>query len=134
MGMIVKHIDKIAREKQRDVIYIDFFENLGFDYDYEHYPTRVAFMQWMDEHEIKYIPCGYRAREDGWESYRGTLYIDVPMDTNNPKFLLLNEHLENEDGSFKIEGIFYYYLPLEVAMKNAHHDEPGFWEKWAEDF
>jgi len=24
------------------------------------------------------------------------------------------------------------YLPLDVAMKNAEHDETGFWDKWAE--
>ena len=28
-----------------------------------------------------------------------------------------------------IEGkVLFLYLPLEIAMKNAHHDEPGYWE------
>jgi hypothetical protein len=25
-------------------------------------------------------------------------------------------------------------VKLSTAMKNAHHDEPGFWERWAENF
>jgi hypothetical protein len=37
-------------------------------------------------------------------------------------------------GTMRYENIRSYYLPLEVAMKNAYHDEPGFWERWAEDF
>jgi len=34
----------------------------------------------------------------------------------------------------KIDGVVFCYLPLEMAMKNAHHDEPGFWDRWAENF
>jgi hypothetical protein len=28
----------------------------------------------------------------------------------------------------------FYVVTLDAAMKNAHDDEPGFWDKWAEDF
>jgi hypothetical protein len=34
----------------------------------------------------------------------------------------------------KFEGAKFCYLPLAVAMENAHHDEPGFWDRWAENF
>ncbi|MEA2017392.1 MAG: hypothetical protein U9N59_02995, partial [Campylobacterota bacterium] len=61
-------------------------------------------------------------------------YIDIPMDENDKRYLTLNNHLEYENGDMKIDGIMYYNLPLRVAMKNAHHDEAGFWNKWAEDF
>jgi len=46
----------------------------------------------------------------------------------------LNEHLENPDGSSKVKGVTLWALTLELALKNKHHDEPGFWEKWAENF
>lgn len=134
MAIALEHIDKIAREKQRDVIYIEFDKKVYPSYEYENYTVRIELMQWLEEHEIPYLPCGHIASEYGWESYRGQLYIDIPMDENNPKYKLLDNHLENEDGSFKIEGIRYMYVPLEVAMKNAHHDEPGFWDEWAENF
>ena len=32
------------------------------------------------------------------------------------------------------EQVQFFYLPLEHAMRNAHHDEPGFWDKWADNF
>lgn len=134
MPMILEHIDKIARDKQRDVLYVEFFEDLGLRYKYKNCPVRKAFMKWMDEHDIKYKECGHIAIENVWARYyTGLLYIDIAMDENNSKYLQLNEHLENKDGSFKIEGINYYYLPLKVAMQNAHHDEPGFWEKLEEE-
>ena len=28
----------------------------------------------------------------------------------------------------------FWLLPLNIAMKNAEHDERGFWERWAEKF
>jgi hypothetical protein len=34
--------------------------------------------------------------------------------------------LETPDGKMKIEGAEFRYWPLEVAMKNKHHDEPGY--------
>ena len=43
-------------------------------------------------------------------------------------------YLENADGSTRLPGVGFFVLKLGVAMKNAHHDEPGFWERWAEEF
>lgn len=34
MPMILEHIDKIARDKQRDVLFVDFFEDLWFHAEY----------------------------------------------------------------------------------------------------
>jgi len=74
------------------------------------------------------------ASEDGYEGYRGQLYINLPLDETNKQYKLLDNHLMTADNKFKNEGIQFYYLPLKIAMKNTHHDEPGFWEKWAENF
>jgi hypothetical protein len=134
MPMTIEHIDKIARDKQRDVLFITFDKKVYPSYEYEEYEARQNLIKWFEENDIPYKLCGHYASECGWESYRGQLYIDVPMDEDNPKFQLLNNHLEYEDGTMKIKGVLYMYLSLEIAMKNAHHDEPGFWDKWAEDF
>ena len=134
MSQILKYIDQIGREQNRDVLYIEFDREIYSNYDYEQYEERNNLLKWLKDNDIPYEKCAHYASENGWESYRGQLYIDVPMDENNDKYKLLNEHLENSDGSFKIKGVKYMYLPLEVAMKNKHHDEPGFWDKWAEDF
>lgn len=143
MPQILKHIDQIGREKQRDVLYIVFNEpkkdedrwtDEYLSYKYKNDPVRNEFIQWLEENNIPYEECGPIASEFGWESYRGQLYIDVPMDENDERFLKLNEHLEYPNGEMKIEGIMYYHVPLIISMKNAHHDEPGFWEKWAENF
>ena len=60
--------------------------------------------------------------------------MDVPFDDNDPVYVLVRDYLENPDGSMRFETVVLCYLPLAIAMENAHHDEPGFWEKWAEDF
>jgi hypothetical protein len=32
------------------------------------------------------------------------------------------------------DGVRFYAMSLDHAMDNAEHDEPGFWERWAEGF
>jgi hypothetical protein len=61
-------------------------------------------------------------------------YIDVPFDEENKDYKKVQKYLENENGTAKDPNLSFFYLPLEIAMENAHHDEPGFWEKWAENF
>ena len=134
MPQLIKHIDKIAREKGRTVLYVTFDMTGKTTYNPDKWPERQALMQWLDEHDIAYHSCGNVAHEAVMESYEGQLYIDVPFDESDPKYIELRDHLEFEDGTLKIPGINFMYLPLEAAMKNAHHDEPGFWDKWADNF
>jgi len=42
--------------------------------------------------------------------------------------------LEYPDGTMRFDDVKFYVVPLQDPMKNAHHDEPGFWERWAENF
>ncbi len=134
MLKLLKHIDKIAREKNRDVIFINFAKDVFPSYDYENYKERNELIEWLKEHQIPFEECGPMASENGWESYRGQLYIDIPIDENDEKYQLICEHLDTPKGGFKIKGVESWIFPLEVAMKNKHHDEPGFWDKWAENF
>ncbi len=62
------------------------------------------------------------------EGYFGQLYIDVPYDRNNPDYQKLEAMLENADGTSKTPGVIFCYLPLKDAIKNAHHDAPGYWD------
>ena len=134
MSQIIEHIDKIARDKNRDVIYISFDRDILSSYEYEEYKERKDLLIWLNKHEIAYEECGPIASENGWESYRGQLFLDVEIDDTNEKYQLICEHMDNPDGSFKISGVESWIFPLETALKNKHHDEPGFWDKWAENF
>lgn len=134
MPMIIEHIDKIARKVQRDVLFVGFDREIFPSYEFETYEARNDLIQWLDEHEISYKLCGPIASENGWESYRGQLYVDLPFDEKNEKYQLLDKHLCNEDNTPKISGVIFYYVSLDIAMKNAHHDEPGFWDDWADNF
>lgn len=134
MPRILKHIDQIAREKNRDVLYVAFDNEIYDGYDYKEWVSRRQLVQWLENHQISYIECSHVASENYMESYRGEIYIDVPYDENNPTYIQVRDYLENPDGSSRIPGLIFYLLPLEIAMRNKHHDEPGFWESWAENF
>lgn len=141
MPLLIEHIDAIARQKQRDVLYVEFHpqtEDLE-EFDTEHYvweldSRRQAFLSWLDQQAIAWRYCAPIASECGFESYQGQIYIDLAMDDNDPLYCGLRDYLEHPDGLMRDENLRFFYLPLAMAMKNAHHDEPGFWERWAEEF
>lgn len=134
MPRILKHIDQIAREKERDVLFINFDNEIYPDNDYKKWTSRTQLIDWFRKNQIDYIECFNVANENCMESYRGDIYIDVYYDENDPTYIKVKDYLEDSDGNPCILGVLFYLLPLEIAMKNKHHDEPDFWEKWAENF
>jgi len=106
----------------------------GLSYDWENDPMRETVCNWLTEHHVNWQMCGYVADENGICGYHGQIYLEVPFDDNDPLYVLVRDYFENPDGTMRFETVSFWYLPLEKAMENAHHDEPGFWEKWAEDF
>lgn len=135
MPQLLQNIDQIARQKQRDVLTLKFHDRAaGFMLDYHQNESRKMILEWFIANDIPHYKCGPYASETWMESYHGQIYIDVPYDKSNPMFRKVASFLKNPDGSMKFEGAWFCYLPLDICMKNAHHDEPGFWEKWAEGF
>ena len=149
MPQLIEHIDAIARKKQRNVLYLTFtpinssFYNLFADsdddernsYNWEEDPLREKVCKWLTEHNIAWQECDHFAYENIWSScYEGQIYLDVNYDESDLKYQLVQNFLENPDGSMRLKSVTFWLVPLERAMKNKHHDEPGFWKKWAEDF
>lgn len=66
--------------------------------------------------------------------FEGQIYLEVPFDENDPQYQIVRDYLENPDGTMHLKSVWWWYVPLERAMENARHDEPGFWEKWVENF
>ncbi|MVW64204.1 hypothetical protein GPY61_30170 [Massilia sp. NEAU-DD11] len=133
----IEHIDAIARKKGRAVLYLEFhpkpFKEWR-DYRYEDDPTRAAVLAWLDAQGVPWVECGPFANPNLMAPYLGQVYLDVPYDDTLPEYRTLCDYLEHPDGSMRHEGVRFYAMPLDHAMKNAEHDDPGFWERWAEDF
>ena len=146
MTMTIEHIDAIAREKRRDVAYIEFrrpasrqprvdsWDDDMLVTEWKDLASRRRVVQWLDAQAIGYQPCAEFANECRMRSYRGQLYIDLPVEANSPAFQALTLFLEKPDGRSRMPGVKFMLCTLEQAMTNAAHDEPGFWERWAETF
>jgi hypothetical protein len=133
--MLIEHIDAIARAKQRDVLFLTFTRDGKRDPGkYAQNESRIQILRGLDEMEIRWEPCGEIASEYRWASYDGSVYIDVPFDTLDPLYQKLAAFLEYPDGTMRFPDTRFFVLSLDVAMKNAHHDEPGFWDTVAENF
>ena len=143
MPQLIEHIDAIAREKQRDVLYLEFSPKPNKDdmwgdnngrYSFKNDPIREKILKNLTKMGVTWLSCGGFADENYMASYAGQVYLDVPFEKDLPLYQTLETYLEHPDGTMRFENVRFYVLRLEIAMKNAHHDEPGFWEKWAEDF
>tara|TARA_B100000745_G_scaffold293026_1_gene234506 strand:- start:77 stop:478 length:402 start_codon:yes stop_codon:yes gene_type:complete len=131
---LIDHIDKIARDKGRGVLFIHFDRKVFLGYEYEDWDIRNQLIEWFENNGIAVYPCAHFASENGFESYRGQLYVDVPYVESDPDFQNVRDYLEYPDGNSRYHGVLFCYLSLDLAMKNKHHDEPGFWDRWADNF
>ena len=152
MPILLEHIDAIARRKQRGVLYVEFHP-LALDPDagedlserdimawktmpdsaWQSLPIRQQLISWLDHQGIGWQRCGHYAQLDLMMGYRGQIYIDLPFDTTLPAFQALQAFLENPDGTMRFPRVHFIYCSLVNAMDNAAHDEPGFWERLAEN-
>lgn len=145
MPQLISYIDAIAREKERDVLYVQFGPERtpkgdGAEpwflrhYHHDNDPYRSALLQWLDEQWIAWEKCGPFVTDSFCFGYLGDIYIDVPYDESDPQYQLVRDRIENPDGTMRDhDHIRWYYLPLEHAMKNAHQDESGYWERIGEN-
>ncbi|MBN1970424.1 MAG: hypothetical protein JXR48_09150 [Candidatus Delongbacteria bacterium] len=147
MPQVIQFIDEIGREKQRAVLYIEFYpkpesdivdsyetyeklEKQVYEFDYRKSKNRQFVIDWLDENKIPYYECGRFSKFGGFiklhEKYLGNLYIDIPFDRENPDYMKLEEFLENPDGTFKFKNVRFCYVALEVAMEYGDGDEDEF--------
>ncbi|MGT2469610.1 hypothetical protein [Paraburkholderia terrae] len=137
MPQMIDHIDAIARQKKRDALFVTFTDDASGEpspYHWESHPGRAVIIEWLDTHGYAWQPCGEVADERMMVSYGGSIYIDVPYDLADPRYRALEAFLEHPDGSLRMPHMRFLVIGLDYANRNAHHDEPGFWDRWAERF
>lgn len=115
MSELLQHIDAIAREKNRDVLFIHF-ENFE-DNDQGDDPIRSIVLAWLEDHEIAYKPCMGLEQEGFIDTYSGDIYIDLPFDETDPTYQKLSEYLEDDEGNMMLDGVLFFVLSLETALE-----------------
>lgn len=159
MPQLIEEIDRIARQKQRDVLFIECYnpntikekirnyrqqcqddniepdENLIMSWslsflDWENNTQRQALVQWLDEEGIPWRRCAPFSDGELLSGYIGTIYVDIPFDKTLPAYQKLEAYLENPDGSMKFSDLSFYVLSLEYAMQYAYRDDPGYYDDW----
>ncbi|KVE73575.1 hypothetical protein [Burkholderia vietnamiensis] len=135
MPQLIEHIDAIARKLQRDVLYLEFMKaQRPRRADYRGLGSRLRIVQWLDSEGIRWRECGQVASGTVVRSYAGEIFIDVPFDETDSQYRTVQAFLEYPDGAMRFDDVRFYVVTLQDAMKNVHHDEPGFWDRWADNF
>jgi len=141
MPIAMKTLDKIAREKQRDVLYITFrnedvhapdMMERPSEFDWQACAMRKQVIRFLEDNGIAYTPCFSPQPTNGVlilaSPYYGEIYIDLASDPANPKFRKLEAYLETSDGERRYPEVTFWQYGLDIAMENTEHDEPGFWD------
>lgn len=115
MPQVLKHIDAIAREKNRDVLFIHF-ENYQEDGEGDD-PIRQIVLDWLEDHEIAYLPCMGLEQEGFFDVYSGDIYIDLAVDEDDSNYRELCEYLEDDEGNMLLDGVLFFVLALDVALE-----------------
>ncbi|KGT48513.1 MULTISPECIES: hypothetical protein [Acinetobacter] len=137
MPQLLQHIDAIAREKGRDVLFVHFENYEHNNAEAESYHLRQNLMEWLQQKQITFTPCMGIEQPGVIESYSGDLYIDVPFDEVDSTYQILSDHLEDTEGEMKIPGVLFFVLSLETALEieadredflncELNHDEDEF--------
>ena len=136
MPGLIEHIDAIARKQGRAVLYVEFHPQPRGErraYRFEEDPMRANVLAWLDAQALPWRACGPFADPRVMAGYLGQVYLDVLYDESLPEYRRLRDYLEHPDGTMRHASVRFHVMPLDYAMRNAGHDEPGFWERWAED-
>lgn len=137
MPQLIVHIDAIARQEQRTMLYLEFHptERAAWrTYRHEHDPVRAGILAWLDANDLDWTPCGEYANDQAMGSWRGQVCLAVPFDETVPAYLRLRDYLEYPDGRMRVPGVRFMMMSLELANRNARHDEPGYLENlWAQE-
>ena len=117
MPQLIKHIDAIAREKQRDVLFIHFEHYEETEDDDENESMRSIVISWLEDHGIGYDLCMGLEQEGYVDTYAGDIYIDLPYDESNPAYQELSLYLEDDQGNMMLDGVLFFVLSLEIALE-----------------
>src|SRR6266508_3024424 len=133
MPELIEHIDSMARRLGRDVLFAAFeHDPIAPPPRWETSKVRKRLIAFLDEEGVHWEECAGLARENLVEYYVGQIFIDVPTALDDAQYRKVCGFCEFPDGTPRHSDFRLYLLPLTTAMKSAHHDEPGFWERMAE--
>ena len=111
MSQPIPYIDAIAREKNRDVLFIHFEDPES--------PINEIVLAWLDDYDIAYSPCLGLEEESLHDHELEHTYIDLAVDEDDIRYRELCEYLEDDDGNMRLEGVLFFVLSLETALELA---------------
>ena len=109
MSQPIPHIDAIAREKNRDVLFLHFEDPDS--------PINEIVLAWLEDHEIAYADCLGLEEESLNDHELQHTYIDLAVDEEDALYRELCEYLEDDEGNMKLEGFLFFVLSLETALE-----------------
>ena len=121
MPYLMHHIDEIARQKKRNIIFVKFtrVETISVEKHLKKIePRRKMIIKWLSNRKIKWQPCYDVFRGHIELPYDGHLYIELSVDKRDHTYLEFCKLLENEDETPKFKGVSLWIFRYSDGRKN----------------
>ena len=95
MPQLIEHIDAIARQSGRAVLYLEFHPPGQWrGYRYMNDPARTAALAWLNANGIGWQPCGPFADPPNMLPWLGQVALDVPYDPTLARYQMLRDEFQ----------------------------------------
>ncbi len=128
MPQLIKYTDQKCVEMDRTILFVDF------DYDYLENDLREETtyiketLEFFKNNDIGYELIGPFSNSGILGGYFARYYINVPYETTNKKYKIIEEYFENSDGSMKDSKKLFGYCVLEDC-KRIYAESKAIWDE-----
>ena len=120
MPQLILPIDEIARQKQRDVLFVAFPELQSGGDPYlkrDTYKPRKQVIAFLKASHLPWSSCAYPSNSGWLAEPMEMIYLDIPYELDNPQYQKIADYLETPDGKSRDPKVQFRLLPLAVALK-----------------
>ena len=128
MPQLIKYTDEKCIEMDRTILFVNF------DYDYlendlrEETPYIKETLEFFKNNDIGYELIGPFSNSGILGGYFARYYIDVPYETTNEKYKIIEEYFENSNSSMKDPKKLFAYCVLEDCTR-IYAESKAIWDE-----
>lgn len=117
MPRLVKYTDQKCIEMDRTILFVQFEYDMFVDELEEETLYIRETLELFDSNDIGYELIGPFSNSGILGGYFARYYIDVPYETSNVKYKIVEEYLENPDGSMKDSKKLFGYCVVDDCKR-----------------
>ena len=128
MPQLIKYTDEKCIEMNRTILFVQFDYNYLEDELREETPYIKETLEFFENNDIGYELIGPFSNSGILGGYFARCYIDVSYEVSDTKYKIVEEYLENSDGSMKDPKKLFGYCMVDDC-KRIYAESKALWDE-----